>query len=188
FLASILPSLALLGAFGVHAVSAASFRRILRALVFLLVAIQLYGAARTILQPESLEYLLSPTLEENYMSRRMPHFHAIEWLNREYEKPRSKVGIVLFIGEAQSYGARFPVLAPTVFNHHPLEAGLDRTVTHLLVNRSELNRLQQGYGPLGWPLGAFLQQWLQQNQDCLTLVFDAYPENPEIVAVYEISR
>ncbi|MGC9326036.1 MAG: ArnT family glycosyltransferase [Candidatus Hinthialibacter sp.] len=188
FLASILPSLALLGAYGVHAVSADSFRRILRGLILLLVTIQLYGASRTILQTDALEYLLSPTLEENYLSRRMPHFRAIEWLNREYEKPRSRVGAVLFIGEAQSYGARFPLLAPTVFNHHPLEKGLDRTITHLLVNRSELNRLRKGYGPLGWPLGDFLQQWLQQNQDRLTLVFDAYPENPELIAVYEISR
>lgn len=186
FLSSLLPLMTLWGAYSVLCISEQSLRRIGRILILPISAIQLYGVTAMVIRPETVEYLFLPTLEQNYMSQRMPHYRAIEWLNREWEKPRTKIGKVLFVGEAQSYGVLFPSIVPTVFNHHPLETGLDRTVTHILYNRSELKRLRDGYGPLGWPLGEFLFRWIEENKDRLKPVFDAYPEKPGIVVVYEV--
>ncbi len=189
FLASLLPLMALFGAIPVYLLIHTIHRRVLWGLVMTIAVVQLYGAITMIVQRDTVEYLLMPTLESNYMNQRMPHYRAIEWLNREWEKqyPRQTMK-VLFVGEAQSYGARFDAIVPTVFNHHPLETGLDDRVTHILYNSSELNRLQKGYGPLGWPLGDYLRNWIGENQNRLRLVYDAYPEKPGIVVVYEIIR
>lgn len=188
FLAACLPAMALFGAYAVEWMTDLPRRRWMRRLVLAITALQLYGAASMIIRPETAEYLLLPTVEPNYLSQRMPHYRAIEWLNREWERPRNSIGTVLFVGEAQSYGAQFPAIVPAVFNHHPLETGLDRNVTHILFNGSELKRLRDGYGPLGWPLGDFLFQWMEQNKTLLNPVYDAYPEKPGVVVVYEIVR
>ncbi len=187
FLASILPLMALLGGYGIYVLSRDGADIAIRGFALVIAAIQILGITTIILKDETAGYLVQPMLEDMYLAKRVPHYRAIDWLNLQKEEGR-RVGRVLFVGEAQSYGARFEAIAPTVFNHHPLEKGLDRTITHILFNQSELNRLRKSYGPYGWPLGDFLQQWMDKNQAHLQMVFDAYPDNPGQIVVYQIVR
>lgn len=185
FLAPMLPLMALLPAWAVQGVADGASRAWLRGILLCGVAIQLWGMT-AFFQNETMNYLRSPSLEVDYLAERLPHYRAIEWLNRQMEEGH-RVGRVLFVGEAQTFGAHFQTIAPTVFNFHPLERGLPPGVTHVIYNGSELDRLQRGYGPLGWPLGDFLRNWIEQRRGTsLNPVFDAYPENPGRVVVFEV--
>jgi len=189
FLASLLPLMALAAAYAIYPAGSAlrmnTFSPMLRRLMFAVVAFQLWAAATALINSETAGYLMTPGLEEEYLAERLPHYRAITWLNRN--RDTMKVRRVLFIGEAQSYGADFDVIAPVVFNHHPLEQGLDRSVSHILYNGYELDRLRKGYGPLGWKLGDTLQTWIDQAKDqSLKPLFDAYPQNPGRIVVYEV--
>lgn len=187
FLAPALPLLALLPAWALAQISQERMRRAAHAGALALLISHLYLAGVVLLHAETVEYVTHPTLEEHYLRQRLPHYRAIEWLNDPPPGETRPVGLVLFIGEAQTYGARFTHIAPTVFNRHPLETGIPSETTHVLVNRSELNRLRNGYGPLGWGLGARLQVWLDQAVETqLKPVYDAYPESPGLVVVYEV--
>ena len=129
----------------------------------------------TMMQP--IPYLLCTQLEHQYLSERMPHFRAIQYFNH---LARNNDIRVLFVGEAQDTGARFPRIVTVVYNQHPLldydSAGnvlapdLQRVkqklaedgVTHLFFNVWELKRLTEGYGPLGWQQGDPLRQLVVQ--------------------------
>ncbi|MFB3786241.1 MAG: hypothetical protein ACE15F_07720 [bacterium] len=189
FLASLLPLMALAAAYSVYPAGSAlrmeAFTPVLRRLVCGVVAFQLWAVANVLVNRDTAGYLMTPGLEEDYLAERLPHFRAIDWINCN----RDALGVrqVLFIGEAQSYGAQFEAIAPTVFNHHPLEQGLDRSVSHILYNGYELDRLRKGYGPLGWKLGDALQAWIEAAKvKNLKPVFDAYPQNPGRIVVYEV--
>lgn len=189
FLAPLLPLMALAAAYAVYpaglSIRMDAFTPALRRLLLGVAAFQLWAAATVLVNRETAGYLMTPGLEEDYLAERLPHFRAIDWINRN----RDTLGVrrVLFIGEAQSYGAQFEAVAPTVFNHHPLEQGLDRSVSHILYNGYELDRLRKGYGPLGWKLGDTLQAWVDSAKDKnLKPVFEAYPQNPGRIVVYEV--
>jgi hypothetical protein len=190
FLASVLPLFALTGAFVFAEKGLPSRRTVLHALLICIVGAQLWFASTFILSSDSVTYITLPTWEDNFLAQRLPHYKAIQWLNERAEENTESnpvVGNVLFIGEAQTYGAKFNAVAPTVFNRHPLEYRLPPNTTHIVYNRFELTRLHNGYGPLGWPLGTRLEAWLDQAKtSLLEPVFDAYPEQPGYLVVYKI--
>ncbi len=188
FLAPILPFLAILTVYGLSRIPMDSLRRLVHIVVLGVVAVQLWVITSVVAKESTVNYLFSPTFEQEYISESMPHFRAIEWLNQQKQK-NVRMGDVLFIGEAQTFGAQFNAIAPTVFNHHPLEDGLPASVTHIVYNESELRRLSNGYGPLGWPLGDRLKQWMNKAKaDILDPVFDVYPQKPGLLVVYRVER
>ncbi|MBI1388051.1 MAG: hypothetical protein GC154_06345 [bacterium] len=190
FLAPILPFMALAPAVALYGLKDAGGKRTaLAAVCGVLLTVQAWSALPFVWGPDQAAFLISPTLDEAYLAKRMPHFRAIQFLNELKARAPRRVGEVLFVGEAQTYGAEFDFIAPTVFNHHPLETGLPAGVTHVLYNQSELNRLTKGYGPLGWPLGGMLHNWIVQRQADGTLktVYDD-AEYPGVVIVFEVRR
>ncbi len=194
FLASILPFLAIYPLFALDALSESWIHKVMRGVILLVVALQIWFGMMVVVRSETVGYLFQPRFQEHYYSERMPHYRAIDYLNQERSRSlrrrgKSSVGTVLFVGEAQTYGAQFETIAPTVFNHHPLEQGiLPDEVTHILYNGSELNRLHNGYGPLGWPLGPVLFQWIENaKNELIEPVYDAYPEKEGTVRVYRVN-
>ncbi len=192
FLASMLPFMALMPAYALEEIPHINTRKAARIFIYLIIAIQVWFSAKMTISGETVDYMMSPAFEEDYLAERLPHYRAIDWLNqRKSEEGKitqyKPIENVLFVGEAQSYGVQFPCTVPTVFNHHPLEHGLPSNVSHIFYNGFELDRLRKGYGPLGWTLGDRLQDWIQNSQeDVLKSVFDAYPEKPGRIVVYEI--
>jgi hypothetical protein len=190
FLASVIPVLSLLPALLLEHLPSMEAKRWLHSLILGVIGIQLWFSSLFVFHTETVDYLQTPTLEPLYLADALPHYRAIEWLNQE-KKERGGVGKVLFLGEAQTYGAEFSCLAATVFNFHPaIEGdGFPPGVTHILYNQFELDRLDKGYGPLGWPLGAPLRGWFEQAKETsLTPVHDAYPEKPGHIMVYQVRR
>lgn len=188
FLAPILPLLAIFPVFVIANCNQCRTQRTLKILFTLFIVMQLWLGARVVVNSGSIEYLSSPTLEEIYFTERMPHYRAIDWLNQQWQKGPQQVGGVLFVGEAQAYGAQFNAIAPTVFNHHPLENGVPNGVSHILYNRSELSRLTNGYGPLGWRLGPLLQQRMDvlvQSGQIEEVYHD--PDYPEVIKVFRVN-
>jgi len=190
FLATLLPGMAIFPCLGVIALGKEKIRQFTSGAILLIVSFQLWAMTSTLLREGATDYLFAPTFEQEYFKRHLPHYRAIAWLNRlQDEEERFHVGDVLFIGEAQTYGSRFRVIAPTVFNHHPLQIGLNPSVTHIFYNGVELNRLRSGYSPLGWPLGDFLDGWIRQSRGTrLRKVYDAHPQQPDRWVVYEVIR
>ncbi|RJP27102.1 MAG: hypothetical protein C4527_13945 [Candidatus Omnitrophota bacterium] len=189
FLAGLLPVLAILPAYSLAMITSRKHQMIVRAVIHLIVLLQLWAAGTVILSDKSIGYLFSPGFEEDYYARHLPHYRAIAKLNHLRQEGKTFVGDVLFVGEAQTYGAQFHPIAPTVFNHHPLESGLPPSVTHVIYNASELERLRKGYGPLGWPLGEKLRAWIENSEGkYLQRIFDAAPEMPGVVVGYEVMR
>ncbi|MBZ0254424.1 hypothetical protein K8I31_00075 [bacterium] len=187
FLAPLLPLLAIFPVFVIANCSQCRMQRVLKILFSLFIVMQLWLGARVVINSDSIEYLSSPTLEEIYFAKRMPHYRAIEWLNQQWQKAPEQVGRVIFVGEAQAYGAKFNADAPTVFNHHPLMNRRFIRVSYILYNRSELARLAKGYGPLGWRLGPLLQQRMDeliQNGQIEEVYHD--PEYPEVIKVFRV--
>ncbi len=187
FLATLLPLMAFLAAVGFEFMQYRQIKSISKIVLYGIIIMQLWTAGSLILSEKTINYLFLPSFEDEYFQRHLPHYRAIAELNHLQQEKKGYVQDVLFIGEAQTYGADFNVIAPTVFNHHPLEQGLPPSVTHILYNRSELSRLQKGYGPLGWPLGDRLETWIQLSKGSLLhKIYDAVPEMPDVVVVYEV--
>lgn len=188
FLATLLPFMTLLPVWALDSMPSIDLRKVLRGIIVLGGLAQLWAGFTFVFNDLTVGYIATPSLEADYFVKRMPHYRAIDWLNRKMAEG-APVGDVLFVGEAQTYGADFNAIAPTVFNHHPYEQGLPPSVTHVLYNGMELDRLRKGYGPLGWPLGSSLQAWIDQNKDKTLLpVFDAYPQSPGRVVVFEVRK
>ncbi|MEW6235612.1 MAG: hypothetical protein AB1656_09520 [Candidatus Omnitrophota bacterium] len=188
FLAPLLPLLALMAVYAFPWIQEPRAERFARAAVVLTAALQIWYASIFIITNETAGYLFAPIMETNYLQRQLPHYRAIAALNQIIEDG-GQVGDVLFVGEAQTFGANFNALAPTVFNRHPLENGLPPTVTHVIYNGSELNRLTMGYGALGWPLGEMLYEWHEKSKGTiLESVYDAYPEKPGLVVLYKVKK
>lgn len=189
FLAPILPVMAILPVAAIQCVQAAEWKTLMSWAVRVVLVVQLYAALVVQFSPDAMNFLIRPTLEDEYIAERMPHHRAIVWLNDPPAPYRHPIGTVLFIGEAQTAGARFSYIAPSVFNQHPVDEGIPLSVTHVVVNTHELNRLRAGYGPMGWTLGERLHVWLETNRgERLRPVFDAYPDQPDTIVVYEYVR
>lgn len=193
FLASILPVCSLIPVLVFPGTVLETNKKRLHLLFLLIVLLQLWFAASFIFTKNTIDYFMTPTFERDYMASQLPHFRAIEWINNQITEPgilKEKVQDVLFIAEAQTYGVKFTAIAPTVFNFHPLQSGfLPTSASHILYNRFELERLNKGYGPLGWPLGKTLQDWIDLNKNALLEpVFDAYPDKPGYVVVFRIKK
>lgn len=188
FLAPLLPLLAIFPIFVIDRCPQCSTQRTLAVLFSIFIALQLWLSVRTVVNSQSVDYLASPTLEETYFTERMPHFRAIDWLNQQRQDAPAPIGNVLFVGEAQAYGAQFLAIAPTVFNRHPLENGNLMQISHILYNRSELNRLTKGYGPLGWTLGPRLQQRMDELiQGGKIEAIYSDPDYPEVIKVFRVN-
>ena len=194
FLAAQLVPLALFPCFGLLVLRDLPIQRLARSGLLIIIGFQLWTQTAGILGNEKASFLVSPTFDETYFAAHLPHYRAIDYLNQRMDQEKHANALptvrdVLFIGEAQTYGADFHPIAPTVFNHHPLEQGLPFTVTHVLFNRFELDRLERMYGPYGWPLAHTMRAWLEANREQkLKLVFDAYPDQPGNIVVYEVIR
>ena len=196
FLASLLPMLSLLPFLGLKAIAQKELKILYHGVIVFVLAFQLWTLAPLALNRMTVEQMFTPTYESEYFAQHLPHYRAIEELNRLVDLDtraapfrRPDVRDVLFIGEAQTYGAKFNVIAPTVFNHHPLETELPPTVSHVVYNRMELERLHQGYGPLGWPLGEELQNWVNRASGVfLEPVFDADPNNPGSIVIFAVRQ
>ncbi|MDP8246184.1 MAG: hypothetical protein P9L94_19025 [Candidatus Hinthialibacter antarcticus] len=188
FLAPLLPLLAIFPVFVIAQCGQCRTQRTLKILFSFFIVMQLWLGARVVVNSQSVGYLSSPTLEEIYFSERMPHYRAIDWLNQQRQKNPAQVGGVLFVGEAQAYGAKFTAIAPTVFNHHPLANGNLSNITHILYNRSELSRLTKGYGPLGWRLGPVLQQRMDEliQSGKIEAVYSD-PDYPDVIKIFRVN-
>ncbi len=187
FLAPLLPLLAIMPVVVIERCRACNTQRALVVLISLFLALQLWLGGRVVVNSQSVDYITSPSLEESYLGERMPHYRAIDWLNRLKQELPEQVGNVVFVGEAQAYGARFAAVAPTVFNRHPLESNTLHNVSHILYNRSELSRLAKGYGPLGWTLGPLLQQRMDELTQSAALE-EVYrdPDYPDVIKVFRV--
>ncbi len=156
----------------------------------------------SLLSLQPLDYLLGVENETGYLCRVLPHYRAIDRLNTMAEEEEIKV---LFVGEAQETGARFPRIVTTVFNRHPLpktdtlgntlptrpaearERLATLGVTHILFNPSELNRLKDGYGPWGWQQGQTLRMLMVQLEADGTLVPE-WQDRPGLVVYRVVDR
>lgn len=105
------------------------------------------------------------------------HLKGIEVINEWSQvDPLMKV---LFVGEARQYGALPRVVAPTVFDQHPLlllpgegadgpavaESLTRAGYTHILYNEMELARLKR-YGRHGWEDGEALEARVEALREC----------------------
>lgn len=184
FMAAALPAMAVFPCLALERVPREAWRKALSAGLTAFAGFCVWTQAAALLRDHNADYLTSPVFDEQFFSRHLPHYRAIDWLNN-----RPGPVNAVFIGEAQTYGAEFAHTAPTVFNPHPLMLGLDPSVTHILFNGHELNRLRIGYGPLGWERqGAFLHRWMEENRAALVPVYDALPDDPGTIAVYAVRR
>jgi hypothetical protein len=188
FLAPLLPLLALFPVWAIHSLTSPILQIWALRLIAVGVIFQLWSGFLVVFVPETVEFLRSPMLEEDYFVENLEYYRTIQWLNQQ-KAQGMHVDRVLFIGEARTYGSRFEAIAPTVFNFHPLQQGIPLRVTHIIYNQYELERLQKGYGPMGWHPGDQLKSWVEQNRGSLLLpVYDAYPENPGRIVVYAVQR
>jgi 4-amino-4-deoxy-L-arabinose transferase-like glycosyltransferase len=158
FLAPAVPALCVLSALGFEA---ARRRPKLRLAVEILAVLALIHAvffqASVAARAGALTVPFGAESEEQYFAAIgfAPHTNAMKAIEEQVGS-RDRI---LFIGEAQTYYCTRPVVAPVVFNHHPLSAvfretpGPDSAVralrkagyTHILVNWSELGRLANSY-------------------------------------------
>lgn len=95
-----------------------------------------------------------------YLSRRLPHYSAVEYLNR-LELNRSKEKI-LFVGESRIFYIEQPIISGTAFNKNVLEeifrTGINyrdiyedlrvRHISYIFINFAEVSRLEKSYGYL----------------------------------------
>jgi hypothetical protein len=194
YLTPMLPLLAMAPILGLQALQATKIRAFAALVVGGIILAQLWTQAATFLREDAVGFLIEPSLDDDYFQKQLPHYRALTWLNERGLEEERRFGVssirdVLFIGEARTYGAKFNAVAPTVFNHHPLEQGLDPSVSHIVYNRFELQRWQVVYGPMGWPLGERFHRWMSENRDLrLRKVYDAFPEEPDNIVVYEVRR
>lgn len=186
FLASLFPVMALLPCLALSTLNWSSrLCNTVYIALLCLVGYQQLSQTISLMRQDTADYLFFPTFEQEFYEKHLPHYRAIAWLNQQQEEGKP-IGTVLFVGEAQSYGAKFDAVVPTVFNQHPLQQGLNPNVTHVLYNAYELNRLNRGYTPLGWQLGNTLRNWIEQNRGTtLKQVYDAMPEQPGNLVVFE---
>jgi hypothetical protein len=195
FLASLFPVMALLPCLALPGLNWNSplCKTVYTALLSL-VAFQQLSQSISLMRQDTFDFVLFPSFEQEFYDKHLPHYRAITWLNQQ-QAVGKPIGTVLFVGEAQSYGAQFDAVAPTVFNPHPLlneinqSIPLNENVTHILYNAFELNRLDRGYTSLGWTQGSPLRNWMEQNRGTLLKpVYDAMPDQPENLVVFEVER
>lgn len=195
FLASLFPVIALLPCLALATLNwGSTLCKTIYISLLCLVGYQQLSQSISLMRQDTFDYILFPTFEQEYYGKHLPHYRAIAWLNQQQAEGKP-IGTVLFIGEAQSYGAKFNAIIPTVFNPHPLldqnnqPKPLEETITHILYNAFELNRLDRGYSPLGWQQGTPLRNWITQNRTTtLNQVNDAIPEQPGNLVVFEVVR
>lgn len=195
FLASLFPVMALLPCLALAILNwRSSLCKTLYISLLCLVGYQQLCQSISLMRQDTFDYILFPSLEQEFYEKHLPHYRAIAWLNKQQAEGKP-IGTVLFVGEAQSYGAKFNAVVPTVFNPNPLlnqynqPIPLDKNVTHILYNAFELNRLDRGYTPLGWQQGTPLRNWINQNHSTiLKMVYDAMPEKPGNLMVFEVVR
>ncbi len=188
FLASLFSLFALIPCMVLPAINWDTMRKGLYILLLIVVGYTQLSQTIAFMREDTSGHVFFPSFEEEFYKEHLPHYRAIAWLNEE-QKENNSVGTVLFIGEAQTFGAEFDHIAPTVFNPHPLQYRIGESVTHILYNAFELNRFERGYGPLGWPQGDMLRSWVENNKgDLLKEVYDALPEQPGNLVVFEIRK
>lgn len=122
-------------------------------LIFILIRIH----SLILLNPDIAQYAAGiKKVSEKSATFTDPYFRAIPYLNSYI----SKDSCILMIGEARSYGCKFKTVTATLFDKNPIEGILmksktikeminqlkARGFTHVLLNKSELARLQAAYG------------------------------------------
>ncbi|HOX39706.1 MAG TPA: hypothetical protein PL033_17120 [Candidatus Brocadiia bacterium] len=157
FLSWALPSLALCSGVG-YALWEGGWGRVAKpALVGILLAFGAFENARSLAQTGGFEAAAGFDASEETLRRLgiLEHRQAMDYLNEAGGGAKT-----MFIGEARTFHARFPVVAPTVFNRHPIDEilGIAREdpkramaalresgVEYVLINWAELSRLQATY-------------------------------------------
>ncbi|MCH7590228.1 glycosyltransferase family 39 protein [PVC group bacterium] len=132
-------------------------------LVLVICAGVLYGVVLNIvflISQEALGVIFGVESPKTYLSRRLPHYPAVEYLNR-LELNRSKEKI-LFVGESRIFYIEQPIISGTAFNKNVLEeifrTGINyrdiyedlraRHISYIFINFSEVSRLEKSYGYL----------------------------------------
>ncbi|MCH7504209.1 glycosyltransferase family 39 protein, partial [PVC group bacterium] len=123
----------------------------------------LYGVVLNIvflISQEALGVIFGVEPPKTYLTRRLPHYPAVEYLNR-LELNRSKEKI-LFVGESRIFYIEQPIISGTAFNKNVLEeifrTGINyrdiyedlraRHISYIFINFSEVSRLEKSYGYL----------------------------------------
>lgn len=122
-------------------------------LIFLVIRIY----SLILLNPDIMEYAAGiKNVSEKTASFADPYYRVIPYLNSHLPKD----SYVLMIGEARSYGCRFKTFTSTLFDKNIIEDAIYESkdtqevisrlikqgFTHILLNKSELSRLQKTYG------------------------------------------
>ena len=196
FILPLLPLLALASSVALAAADSPRARRLLVVLLALQVPLGAWYTSRPGMHDAALGWHAGRLDRREYgLASGHPGVVAVEMLG---ELP--DVSRVLFAGAAGSFGAEVPVVAPTVFDPHPLiplsesHAGgrslaadlRARGFSHILVDDGELGRLEQAFAPLGWKDGGRLTDALRKlvAAGCLAPVYQP-PGYPGVV-VYRI--
>jgi Dolichyl-phosphate-mannose-protein mannosyltransferase len=207
FLAVGIPILAVLSAIGAGAICRLPKGRLLHILV---IGLLLFAPSRMLNYFQSAFTMPlavgAQTVDEFFADQTFGHYADMQALNDpKLVPPDAKV---LFLGDAKSFYCRRAAIAPTVFNHHPLEelAGdastgkdlADRLkkagFTHLYVHTGELKRLQRTYAyeydsssrpgmleGFNWPL---FREFEQQHTRVLRMT--RLGKGGHYIAIYEI--
>ena len=150
--------------------------------------------------PSAPRYLLRQLSREEILFRSLPHFEAIEFLNRRLEKEPGKA---LFVAEARGYGCKIPYDLNSVYDHAILlkrvEEEMDSSkwsellskagYTHLLYNAIELARYRKAFDHDGWREGQRIEDTMKELQRTgkLNPVYTAGPTQDELqITVYKI--
>jgi hypothetical protein len=149
--------------------------------------------------PNPFDYMTGRLSREEILFRGLPHFQALEYLNRSVDPARGKV---LLVAEARGYGCKVPYDLNSVYDHAILlellggESDASRWAnilraqgyTHLLFNQIELARYRAAFEAEGWKEGGEIEKTmaLLDRAPGFELVF-ATPSTPMgRIAVYRI--
>lgn len=150
--------------------------------------------------PQSARYLTRQMTREEFLSGMLPHFEAIEFLNRQISRSGSKV---LFVAEARGYGCEVPYDLNSVYDRAILLQIIadepdvrrwgsllqDAGYTHLLYNPIELHRYRITFEEAGWTEGRMLQDAMQrlEQSGSLQLLYSTRPFPEGAIRIYAIA-
>ena len=198
FLLPVFPLWALASSEGMTRLASRSSERVLLGSLSLAAAASVLFMTRPAASPETLAYLSGKSDARAFQrAGGAPTPQIIDALNAMPD-----VRSVLFVGDAQSFGARFPCIAPTVFDRHPLAeegrqcadaAALARRLralgfSHIYYNSAELSRLRAAFQPLGWKDGTALAHAMDRLDDAGSLERVATGIDAPAVAIYRLKE
>jgi len=174
YLVPLYPAIAALMMMALRRISRKDFRRAAYgAIVLVLLANGSSLAALMAQLPKAPRYLARQVSREELLFSGLPHFEAIEYLNRVLQSHEAKV---LFVAEARGYGCKIPYALNSVYDRSILlqvigdEPAVEKWpsrlrkagYTHLLYNPLELQRYITTFESSGWKEGRIIREVMER--------------------------